>query len=316
MKRRLIFFLITAVIAMLIVILINSALKTKQATIEALQHGRAEIVVAARNLTPGATIDPASVKMAAWPREDLPPGALSDPEQAQGRVVKQDVMQNEPIVREMLFEPGKGGGVLPFLIPNGMRAMSIPVTPVSDMAGMILPHTRVNVLVTSVDAGGSSDRTRIVLQDVEVLAAQNTLDAPGNEPQRAEVVTLLVTPPDAERLAAAIRLGTLQVAMRSYADRQATWTSGVNSRELLGLPPSVPAQPEPPAGAPAQPRPSAIVPARKAAPPKPQISIEVIRNGKERQSVNFSLTRSLVANPEMAVDPPEGDPLPAAAPVK
>ena len=76
--------MITAVIAMLIVILINSALKTKQATIEALQHGRAEIVVAARNLTPGTTIDPASVKIAAWPREDLPPGALSDPRPGSG----------------------------------------------------------------------------------------------------------------------------------------------------------------------------------------------------------------------------------------
>jgi len=311
MKRRLLFFLITAVIAMLIMMLINSALKTKQATIEALQQGRAEIVVAARNLTPGTTIEAASVKLAAWPREDLPPGALSDTKQVEGHIVKQDVVQNQPIVAEMLLEPGKSGGVLPFLIPNGMRAMSIPVTPVSDMAGMILPHTRVDVLVTSAEGAGASERTRIVLQDVEVLAAQTTLEAPSNEPQRAEVVTLLVAPGDAERLAAAIRMGTLQVAMRSYADRQTAWTPGINSRELLGLPPSVPAQQEPPAEAPAQQRSSAI---RKPAAPKPQISIEVIRDGKERQSVNFALTRSDVANPEMTVDPPEGDRLQAAAP--
>ncbi len=184
--------------------------------------------------------------------------------------------------------------------------MSIPVTPVSDMAGMILPHTRVDVLVTSAGGEGAGDRTRIVLQNVEVVAVQTVLEATGNEPQRAEVVTLLVTPTDAERLAAAIRLGTLQLAMRNYADQQAIWTPGIDSRELLGLPASLPAQQQSPA----------TMPARNAAPPKPAISVEVIRNGKERQTVNFTRSRSLAANPDMtsAVDPPGVDPGQAVAP--
>jgi pilus assembly protein CpaB len=299
MKRRLIFFMITAVIAVLIVILINGALKTKQATIEALQRGRTQIVVAARNLAPGSAIDGASLKLATWPREALPLGALYDPKQAQAQVVKQVVMENEPIVSGMLLQPGVSGGVLPFLIPNGMRAMSIPVTPVSDMAGMILPHTRVDVLVTS-EAGGPAERTRIVLQDVEVLAAQTKLDVPTNEPQHAEVVTLLVTPTDSERLAAAIRMGTLQVAMRSYGDRHAVLTEGVDSRELLGLPSS---PPEPP---------RVIMAAQKMAAPRrpiharPQMSVEVIRNGKERQTLSFASSGSHVPDPEAssAVDPP------------
>jgi pilus assembly protein CpaB len=301
MKRRLIFFLVTALIATLIVMLINSALKTKQATIEALQHGRAEIVVAARDLTPGSTIDAASVKLAPWPREVLPPGALNDVQQVDGQIVKQDVVQNQPIVPQMLVGRGKSGGVLPFLIPNGMRAMSIPVTPVSDMAGMILPHNRVDVLVTSAEASGT-ERTRIVLQNVEVVAAQTTLEAGGDQAQHAEVVTLLVTPSDAERLAAAIRLGTLQLAMRSYADQQLIWTAGVDSRELIGLPPSLQAPQQSPITAPT-----------RALASKPQMSIEVIRNGKDRQTVNFARPRSLAANSEMtSVDPP-GDSGQAAA---
>src|SRR5690349_9462473 len=128
MKRRLVFFLITALIAVLIVMLISSALKNKQATIEALQHGQVQIVVAARNLTPGSMLDASSVKPVAWPRDNLPPGALSDVKPAQGQIVKQDVVENQPIVSSMLLEQGKSGGVLPFLIPEGMRAMSIPVT--------------------------------------------------------------------------------------------------------------------------------------------------------------------------------------------
>jgi pilus assembly protein CpaB len=309
MRRRLIFFLITAVIAVLIVVLVNSALKTKQATIEALQHGRTQIVVAARNLMPGNTIDATSMKLAAWPRDELPPGALSDPKQAQGRIVKLGVMQNQPIVAAMFLERGKTGGVLPLLIPNGMRAMSIPVTVVSDMAGMILPHTRVDVLVTSSEAGGPSDRTRIVLQNVEVLAVQTTLET-ANETQRADVVTLLVTPNDAERLAAAIRLGSLQLAMRSYADRQPVWTSGVDTRSMLGLPPNLPAPQQSPAIAPLR--------RSRARTPRPQISIEIIRNGKERQTVGFAQARPFAANPQTpgAVDPPEDNPGRVATPVK
>jgi pilus assembly protein CpaB len=296
MKRRLVFFAITAVIAMLIVMLINGALRTKQATIEALQHDRVEIVVAARDLSPGSVLDATSLRMVAWPRDSLPPGAFGDAHQLAGEVVKQSVIQNQPIVAQMLLERGKTGGVLPFLITNGMRAMSIPVTPVSDMAGMILPHTRVDVLVTSSEPGGTSERTRIVLQNVEVLAAQTTLDASSSEPQRAEVVTLLVTPSDAERLAAAIRLGTIQLAMRSYVDQQSVWTAGIDSHELLGEPASLTAQQPPPA----------VIPARTAPMPKPQISIEIIRNGKQRETVSFTRTRRFAANPEMSsiIDPP------------
>jgi pilus assembly protein CpaB len=314
MKRRLLFFLITALIAVLIVILINTALKTKQATIETLQHGQVQIVVAARSLSPGNIVDAASIKLAEWPRDYIPPGALTDTTRVQGHVIKQSVIQNQPIVSSMLLEHGQGGGVLPFLIPNGMRAMSIPVTPVSDMAGMILPHTRVDVLVTSSEAGGPVDRTRIVLQNIEVLAVQTTLESTGNEPQHAEVVTLLVTPTDAERLAAAIRLGTLQLAMRSYADQQPIWTTGVNSRELLGLPP-VPEQQQASGTMQAQ-QSIPAMPARYAA-PRPRISVEVIRDGKERQTVSFARSRPLAANPEMSVvaDPP-GDPKPAAELVK
>lgn len=289
--------------------LINSALKNKQATIEALQHGQVEIVVAGRSLSPGDVLDPASVKLAAWPRDDLPAGALTDPKQTEGQVAKQDVIENQPIVSSMLLQQGKSGGILPFLIPNGMRAMSIPVTPVSDMAGMILPHSRVDVLVTSGEPGGQTERTRIVLQDVEVLATQTTLAAPNNEPQHAEVVTLLVTPRDAERLAAAIRLGTLQVAMRSYSDRQPIWTAGINSRELLGLPPNLPAPQQPPVTTPAR----RIVVRERLTFAKPKVLVEVMRNGKERQTVSFERTTPSQINPEMssAVDEVGVDPEPA-----
>src|SRR5690348_8618368 len=109
MKRRLIFFLITALIAVLVVMLINSALKTKQATIDALQHKQSPIVVAARSLPAGSVVDRASLRLAAWPRDSLPSGSFTDSSLVEGRVLKQDVVDNQPIVAPMLLERGKSG---------------------------------------------------------------------------------------------------------------------------------------------------------------------------------------------------------------
>lgn len=305
MKRRVIFFAVTIVISMLIVMLFNAALRTKQATIEALRSVQTEIVVAARALAPGSTLDSANIRLATWPRASLPPGAFSNPQEVAGRVVRQSLVENQPIVPALLVDNGKNGGVLPLLIPTGMRAMSIPVTLVSDMAGMILPHCRIDVLVTTSAGEGaaSNERTRIVLQNIEVLAVQSTLETTSNEPQRAEVVTLLVSPAEAERLAAAIRLGTLQLAMRNYADRQAIHTGGVDAGQLMGLPAAPTARQEPPS--------PAVV--RRAAQPSPFRVIEVLRNGKERQTVSFNNGRPLLVNPAGSKLARESDPPKASA---
>ena len=282
MRRRVIFFVVTVVIAVLIVMLISSALRTKQATIEALRNDHTDIVVAASWLPLGATLDKTNTRLATWPRESLPPKPFSSQDEVVGRVIRQSVLQNQPIVPDLLVDSGKIGGALPLVIPPGMRAMSIPVTPVSDMAGMILPHSRVDVLVTT-SAGVTSsniERTAIVLQNIEVVAVQTALETASNEPQPAEVVTLLVSPAEAEQLGAAIRLGTLQLAMRNYADQKEVFTAGVYAGQLLGPPPApLVVQQAPPAVAPR--------PVRRQS----SRVIEVFRDGKERQTVSFSNDR-------------------------
>ncbi len=294
MRRRFIFFAIAAVIAMLLVILINSALRTKQAAIEELQRGQEMIVIATKSLNPGTMIESGSVKLVPWPRQNLPEGAFTSIDQAVGKLVKQPVGENQPLVATALFTGEHPGGLLPLVIPSGMRAMSIPVNEVSDMAGMVLPHTRVDVLVTTAAGQGgiASDRTRIVLQNIEVIATNAELEPSSNRPQEAKVVTLLVTPADAEKLAAAIRLGTLQLAMRGYADQQMVSTPGFDIANLFG------AQQRPTVAdghirpMPAH-RPPATVPAR---------SIEIIRNGTERQTVTFIGGRP-VALPPASIAP-------------
>ena len=125
---------------------------------------------------------------------------------------------------------------MPLLIPPGMRAVSVQVDEVSDIAGFILPHAHVDILVAvSNQGGGQGDKpfSKIVLQNVEVLAVAQEVEKKKDEPELVKVVTVLVTPQDAERLALATREGVLHLAMRNYADTKIVLTSGTDVDELL-----------------------------------------------------------------------------------
>jgi pilus assembly protein CpaB len=311
-SRRLLFFLFTAVLAVSAALLVRNALKSKEARIAALSQNTVRIVVAARALNPGDVIDVAAVRLTSWPRDNVPPGAFTEPQMLAGRVARQTVSIDQPIVASAVLEAEKTGGVLPLLIPPGMRAMSIPVDDVSDLSGFVLPHSRVDVLVSVPVSGGPASQslpigqiTKIVLQNIEVLAVAQTLEAGPDQPHEAKVVTLLVSPADSERLGAAARLGTLTLAMRNFADRERLATGGVSVPTLLDGVSLLPEFAPPPAQAAAR-------AARYAPrPPRPKV-IEVIRNGTEHQTVDFLAGRRIGS--EISAPPPAMDGSVAAAP--
>ena len=304
MSRRLTFFLFTGALALMAALLVRSALRSKQARIEALQDNTVRIVVAARALTPGETVDDSALRLISWPRGEVPPGAYNNFEAVAGKVVKNSLSVNQPIVAAALLEPEKTGGVLPLLIPPGMRAMSIAVDDISDMAGFILPHSRVDVLVSvamggpAAGPGAPGEVTKIVLQNITVLAVAQTLESGPDQPREVKVVTLLVTPAQAERLAAASRLGTLALAMRNFGDDKEMATSGVSVAALLGLSPIElpPPQEAQPSGLRDQ-LPEPRRPRHRA--------IEVIRNGTDHQTVNFSVNGRIGSAAAHAVYGPE-----------
>lgn len=314
MSRRLTFFLFTGALALMAAFLVHSALKSKQAKIEALQENTVRIVVAARALTPGETVDNTALRLISWPRGDVPPGAFSDFEAVTGKVVKNSLSVNQPIVASAILEAEKTGGVLPLLIPPGLRALSIAVDDVSDMAGFILPHSRVDVLVSvamggpAAGPGSPGEVTKIVLQNITVLAVAQTLEAGPDQPRQVKVVTLLVTPAEAERLAAASRLGTLTLAMRNFADDKELATSGVSVPTLLGISP-IDLTPPPPE----QQQPVLRDHIQGPRPPRYK-AIEVIRNGTDHETINFSANgrirpaASSAPPPATAAGPPQSGP--------
>jgi pilus assembly protein CpaB len=298
MRRPIIFVLLAGFAALVAALVVYSALKKREAEVEAARVLSVPIVVASHDLTIGSKLDQNSTKMTRWSRDSVPPGAFTDPGSVMGQYTKTGFVENEPIVADRLFSGIKNAGVLPLLVPNGMRAMSVPVDEVADISGFVLPHTHVDILVT-VGGGGPTGGaySKIVLQNVEVLATAQDIEKINDQPQVVHTITVLVTPQDAERLALASGQGGLRLAMRNYDDSKVVNTSGSNIEQMLhGFgSPQMPTQ-----VVQGQPRPVYQRPRPRAKP----VQVEVLRNGKSSESVSFIRSGGGATSAEPAPEPP------------
>ncbi len=306
MKKPIVFFILAGFAAVLASIVVYSALKRKEAEVEQAKVRTVEVVVAARDLALGTKIDAGAEKMVRWPRDAMPVGASSDPRAFVGSVVKIGFVANEPLVASKLFAGEKTAGVLPLLIPVGMRAMSVPVDEVGDIAGFVLPHARVDVLVALAEGAGgeSSKRAKIVLENIEVVAVAQTIEQQHDEPKVVKVVTLLVTPEEAERLTLASHEGALRLAMRNYDDSKIVLTPGSDVPGVLK------AYSNRPLPAPALQMASGRKAGHPVVRPLRPVEVEVMRNGLSREAIEF-VNDAARARPAAA---PAPAPAPAAAP--
>lgn len=235
MRRPIIFVLLAGVAALVAAMVVYSALKKREAQIDEAMVKSVSVVVAAKDLPIGSKIDGSSVKLVRWSKDDMPPGAFTDTGPLMNQFTRTSFVTNEPIIGDRLFSGDKNAGVLPLLIPSGMRAISVPVDEVSDISGFVLPHSRVDLLVSVANSqNGNQPFSKIVLQNVEVLAvAQEIENVNADKPEVVRVVTLLVTPDQAERVVLATHEGPLRMAMRNYEDKKIVDTEGVDMNELL-----------------------------------------------------------------------------------
>jgi pilus assembly protein CpaB len=153
------------------------------------------------------------------------------------------VTENEPLLESKLAPVGAGGG-LPVLIPDGMRAVAVRVDEVVGVAGFVLPEARVDVLLTMEGPTGEPT-TEVILQKVRTLAAgQEVQRDRDGKPRTVPVITVAVTPEQAETLALASGQGRIQLALRNALDTTTVSTNGARMGTLLGRP-SAPAAPSP-----------------------------------------------------------------------
>src|SRR5271165_4115693 len=213
------------------------------------------IVVAVVDLPRGASITPEEVKIKEFPRDLVPAGALSKLEDAVNRGIFVPLTKDEPVLESKLAPKGAGRG-LSALIPSGMRAYSVKVPDVAQgVAGFILPGNRVDVLLSLGEISGTNETgggmTTTLLQNVEILAVDQKMDAPSDnkvDTKDLRSVTLLVTPQQANRLDLGQNKGMLHLALRNREDNEAAQTKPATLIDLRPPvpPPPLPKAPEPP----------------------------------------------------------------------
>jgi pilus assembly protein CpaB len=188
----------------------------------------------------GTRITKEQVKLVGWPASSPVKGAFTTPDALVGRGLIQGVRANEPLTENKLA-PVEAGAGLPPSIPPGMRALSIRVNDVIGVAGFTVPGTRVDVLVTLRE--NQSSMSRAVVSNVQVLTAGTRYDqelSKDGKPIPSTVVTLMVTPEDAERIALAQNSGSIMLVLRNPLDQKPTETNGVRLAALMGSPDPAP----------------------------------------------------------------------------
>jgi pilus assembly protein CpaB len=241
-------------------------------------------VVAARPLTLGSRLTPADLKLVPWPAANPVPGGFSKIEDVVDRGIIAPVAENEPLTGNNLASKEAGVG-LPPTIPPGMRAISVKVNEVIGVAGFVVPSTRVDVM--AIVNQNNTRMARVVASNIQVLAAGTRYDqevAKEGQAMPSSVVTLLVTPGDAELIGLAATEGQIMLTLRNPLDTAVASSAGTGSSSLTGGGPA----PKPVSqGTPRRAAPAAVVaapPPAPAPPPSPK-PVVVIRAGVVKEII-------------------------------
>ena len=198
-----------------------------------------QIAVAKTDLPWGTSIDKSMIKMVPYLKESLPSGYFSDDSAVEGRTLIYPVKINEPIFESKLAPTSATSGGIAAVLSLKKRAMSVKVNKVIGISGFISPGNRVDVLVTMRQKRGDSSPLSVaktVLENILVLANGPELgndDKQKKSKKGVDVITLEVTPEEGEKLALATNTGTIQLALRNFADIEDVLTPGSTIKSLL-----------------------------------------------------------------------------------
>jgi pilus assembly protein CpaB len=245
----------------------------------------APIVVAARDLQRGTLVKDGDIKTVAWGSTVRPKGSFAEVKDVLNRGVVLETVEGEPMTELRLAPRSSGAGLAPS-IPIGKRAVALRVNDVVAVSGYVIPGSRVDVLITG-NAPGEGQQgpvIRTILQNVEVLSAGEQIqrDAEG-KPLQVAVITVLVTPEEAETLSLASNETRIQLVLRNPMDDKKVEPPGTAVARLFhgGGPPPAPKAvakaPKPVVKTQAPPPPP---------PPPPPILVELLK-GTNRKTEKF-----------------------------
>ncbi len=232
--RRLIFALAVALLlSAAVTFVISHKLGNRGAAIQT-----QKLVAASHPVQSGEVLKADNLVLVDWPQSLPMQGTFTKIDEVVGRSAIYPVPSGQPLLASQLAAPGSGIG-LTVKIPEGMRAVSVRSDEVVGVAGFLFPGSHVDVLVTIKSDKVPAPSTEIVLQDVEVLTAgQNTEPDPAGKPQTVNVVTLLLTPQDSQKLVLASSQGSIEFVLRNGADRGQIKSVPIQIAALAGAVPT------------------------------------------------------------------------------
>ena len=203
-----------------------------------------EILVATRALPVGTIIEPDSFRYAPWPKDLIEQAYYlkgeADPAQLTGTVVRYQITAGQPITQGALVKHGDRGFLAAALGP-GMRAVTVPVSAQSGVAGFVFPGDRVDLVLTQDVPGGGDGpplkASETIIRNLRVLATDQRTDSKVDEEGKTVVatfstVTLEATPKIAEKIAVAQNIGQLSLSLRSIADNAAELERAIAAGEV------------------------------------------------------------------------------------
>lgn len=199
-----------------------------------------DILVAAMDIPMGDPMSPEFVRVQAWPKAQMPEGAITSLEEIEERRTRTKFFPGEPILQAKLFGRGEAGESATDLIPKGYRVLPVKVDAVTGASGMILPGDRVDLMVHVTEdqhRGIPRTTTRTFLQNVKVFAVDNMFNqrgADGEQSISAKTISVLVTPEQAEVVAMATQLGSVTLVMRGPEDGENNMTDGASPTDIFG----------------------------------------------------------------------------------
>ncbi len=191
------------------------------------------VLVARLDINKGTALVSNHLGSVEWPTNLVPKGTFSGKEAVQGRVLRHSLAAGEPIFENALLSKGSEAGLVS-VISHNLRAVSVKVDAIIGVAGFVTPGSRVDILATFSQDGSKSSMSKVILQNVPVLAIDQKMEEVKNgEPELVSVVTLEVTPEQAEQLTYSAHEGRLQLALRSPADSDIAKTHGATASDLM-----------------------------------------------------------------------------------
>lgn len=238
------YFILAGVAALVAVFLVHAYIKNLAA---APTRATGKVVVAETDIAPGTALSGRLLRVAAWPGDIIPPKAVANPRELEGRVTQTIIAKGEAILQTKLAPEGTAAGLGGLLAPDRL-AVTVKTDEVSGVGGFVSPGDRVDVLVEMANAGegGNEHFSKLILQNLKVLSKGQVWDQTADKkPQVVQTVTLEVTAEQAEVLNLASFQGKIRLALRNQRNQGKFATGGVATSQLCSKAIKAPAPMEP-----------------------------------------------------------------------